>query len=68
LYDLEADPGEVNNVIQNPSYRKECNALRSEVRAYFREHGAPPIDEWRATTKQHLPPDSQNMKPTQSRE
>ncbi|MDE3165561.1 MAG: sulfatase-like hydrolase/transferase [Acidobacteriota bacterium] len=55
LYDLEADPGEKKNLIADPAYRAQLAALRSELAGFFRTAGAPPIEEWRSTTKQRLP-------------
>ena len=54
LYDLEADPGEKRNLIADPAYQKALAALRTEVAGFFRKAGAPPIEEWRTTTHQHL--------------
>ncbi|MBS1857369.1 MAG: sulfatase-like hydrolase/transferase [Acidobacteria bacterium] len=54
LYDLEADPGEKKNLIADPAYREALAALRSELGGFFRKAGAPPNEEWRSTTKQHL--------------
>lgn len=64
MYDLEADPGETKNVLDNPSYRKQRNSFHTELTSYFHDHGAPPIDEWKTTTKQHLPPDSHPPEPS----
>ena len=54
LFDLEADPGETRNVIADPAYAKMLAALRAETAEFFRGRGAPPIEEWRSTTKQKL--------------
>ncbi|MEO8025130.1 MAG: sulfatase-like hydrolase/transferase [Bryobacteraceae bacterium] len=54
LYDLEADPGETRNVIGDPRHRKQLEALRKDLGRFFSENGAPPIEEWRSTTKQNL--------------
>ena len=54
FYDLEADPGETKNVIAAPRHKKELETLRSEMRAFFLANGAPPIEDWRSTTKQKL--------------
>jgi arylsulfatase A-like enzyme len=54
LYDLEADPGETRNLIDDPGYRKQRMALRTELSGWFDRTGAPPIEEWRSTTKQEL--------------
>jgi choline-sulfatase len=55
LYDLEADSGERHNAIADPAYAKTVASLRTELAAFFRETGAPPLEDWRTTTKQHLP-------------
>jgi choline-sulfatase len=54
LYDLEADPGEKRNVIAEPGYQKVVASLRSELGGFFAASGAPPIEQWRSTTKQKL--------------
>jgi hypothetical protein len=55
FYDLEADPGERKNVLDDPRHRKQLSALRSRLHGFFDSAGAPPLDQWRGTTKQHLP-------------
>jgi arylsulfatase A-like enzyme len=54
LYDLEADPGETVNRIDDPAYRKQRDALARELAAYFAKQGAPPLAEWKSTTRQKL--------------
>jgi arylsulfatase A-like enzyme len=55
LYDLENDPDERNNVIDNRRHAKELAALRSRLHDYFNKAGAPPIERWRTTVSgQHL--------------
>lgn len=54
LYDLEADPGEKNNVIGDPAYRKVLAGAREDLARFFKSAGAPPIEDWRSTTKQNL--------------
>jgi arylsulfatase A-like enzyme len=54
LYDLEADPGEKKNLIDDPAYAQAVAGLRGELAGFFRRTGAPPISEWRKTTKQRL--------------
>lgn len=54
LYDLEADPGETKNVVNDPAYAAQRNALRADLTRFFARNGAPPIEEWRSTTTQHL--------------
>ncbi len=51
LYDLEADPGEKRNVLQDPRYAQVRAALRRELESYFADRGAPPIDEWQKSAK-----------------
>jgi choline-sulfatase len=55
LFDLEADPGEKKNVIDARDRRTEVKALQSRLHTFFQHVGAPPIDQWRSTTKQQLP-------------
>ncbi len=55
LFDLESDPGERRNVIADPRHQRELAALRRDMRGFFQRHDAPPLEEWRSTTKQHLP-------------
>jgi choline-sulfatase len=54
LYDLEADPDEKRNVIDDPAYRKQLETFRSDLRRFFANVGAPPIEKWRSTTTQEL--------------
>jgi arylsulfatase A-like enzyme len=51
LYDLEADPGEKRNVIQDPRYATVRRDLSRELDAYFAQRGAPPIDDWETSSK-----------------
>jgi arylsulfatase A-like enzyme len=55
LYDLEADSGERTNVLDDPRHRRQLSALRTRLHGFFDAAGAPPLDQWRTTTKQHLP-------------
>jgi arylsulfatase A-like enzyme len=55
LYDLDADPKESRNLIDDASHRKDVLALRAELHDFFVQQGAPPIDDWRSTTLQKLP-------------
>lgn len=54
LFDLERDPGETRSVLENPKYRKQAAALKRDLDGFFEKAGAPPIEEWRKTTKQKL--------------
>jgi arylsulfatase A-like enzyme len=54
FYDLEADPGEATNVLDDPAYRKQREALARQMREFFTSQGAPPIAEWKSTTRQKL--------------
>ena len=54
LYDLETDPGETRNLIDNPNYRGQLAELRAELTEYFERAGAPPIEQWGSTTEQKL--------------
>jgi len=54
LFDLEADPGETRNVIDDPAYRAQLKTLRGELADLFRQAGAPALADWRSTTTQEL--------------
>jgi arylsulfatase A-like enzyme len=54
LYDLEADPGETQNRFDDPAYSKTRAALRSDLDRFFQHQGAPPLKDWRGTTRQNL--------------
>jgi len=54
LYDLEADPGETNNVYHDPAYRSRLITLQNELSRFFQRSGAPPLEQWRSTTSQEL--------------
>ena len=54
LFDLEADPGETRNVIADPHYAKVLAGLRSDMGQFFHRAGAPPLEQWRTTTRQKL--------------
>lgn len=54
LYDLEADPGETRNLIDEAAYQPQLKALRAELADFFRQAGAPPLEDWRSTTSQEL--------------
>jgi arylsulfatase A-like enzyme len=54
LYDLEADPGEARNLIGDAAYSRQRESLSSDLRAFFAKAGAPPLEQWRGTTRQNL--------------
>lgn len=54
LFDLESDPGETRNALNDPRHKKQLEALRVELKTFFQQNGAPPIEDWRTTTKQNL--------------
>ncbi len=54
LYDLEADPGESRNRIDDPAYAAQLAGLRADLDSFFRKAGAPPLEDWRTTTSQEL--------------
>jgi hypothetical protein len=54
FYDLESDPGETRNAISDPRHREQLETLRKDMRAFFDSNGAPPIEDWRTTTRQKL--------------
>jgi arylsulfatase A-like enzyme len=55
LYDLESDPGERTNAVGDPKHGKEKKALQTRLHGFFQKVGAPPIEQWRSTTRQNLP-------------
>lgn len=54
FYDLEADPGEKTNRIDDAAYRKQIEAMRAEIGRTFSRVGAPGIEAWQSTTHQQL--------------
>lgn len=54
FYDLEADPGEKVNKIDDPAQKKQIEAMRAEMGRFFGRVGAPDIEEWQSTTHQKL--------------
>jgi arylsulfatase A-like enzyme len=55
LYDLEADPGEKKDVFADPTYASRLKDLQNDLHRFFERSGAPRLEDWRSTTKQHLP-------------
>jgi len=54
FFDLKADPGELTNKLADPSKAREVAALRDDLHTWFAKIGAPPLSEWRGTTRQNL--------------
>ncbi len=54
MFDIEADPGETRNVIDDAAYRTQRDALRADLAVFFRRNGAPPLEDWHSTTNQQL--------------
>jgi len=54
LYDLEADAGETKNLWDNPAHQKQKAALQADLEKFFTLAGAPPLEQWRSTTRQEL--------------
>jgi len=54
FYDLEADPGETKNLIDDAGYASRIASLRQEMHGFFKRQGAPDLENWRSTTKQEL--------------
>ena len=63
MYDLEADPGETRDVIGLPAWAKQREAFHKEMSEWFAGIGAPPLEEWRSSTKQRLPEESARKGP-----
>jgi arylsulfatase A-like enzyme len=55
LFDLASDPGERRNVLDEPRGRAASASLKRELDGFFRRLGAPPLDDWRSTTRQQIP-------------
>ena len=55
LYDLEADPGEDKDLIDDPQYAKQRKALEADLARFFAGIGAPPIEKWQSTVRHRLP-------------
>ncbi len=51
MYDLEADPGEAKNVFNDAKYASVRASLTKELEGYFHAHGAPPLNEWKKSTR-----------------
>lgn len=66
LYDLEADPGETRDVSRDPGYKAQRDSLHRELTEYFAAHGAPPLEDWRTSTRQTLPSESATRGPAGS--
>ena len=54
FYDLEADPGETRNAIGDAAQKEQIRTLARELADFFKRSGAPPLEEWHSTTKQHM--------------
>lgn len=54
FYDLERDPGETKNLVDDPRYKNLITSLDSDLDQWFSRYGAPGQEQWRGTTKQHL--------------
>lgn len=54
LFDLEKDPGEERSILETSEGREVAAQLSRKLNDFFKSAGAPPIEEWRSTTKQVL--------------
>jgi arylsulfatase A-like enzyme len=63
LFDLEADPGESHNAADDPAYRAQREAFHKELTRSF----SIPIEDWRKSTRQKLPSESQRLGPALSK-
>ena len=54
LYDLEKDPDERVNRFADGALSAVQKALTTELEGFFKDQGAPPLEQWRGTTKQKL--------------
>ena len=55
LFDLEQDPEENHNVIDDGRYQEPLADLRGRLHRFFSRAGAPPLSAWQTTTSQMLP-------------
>ena len=58
MFDMEADPLESVNLIGDRHHTKQLAELRGRLRRFFEKTGAPPLAQWRKTTRQAIPVDS----------
>jgi choline-sulfatase len=54
LFDLEADPAENRDLIADPKYGRQRQALHADLTRFFEKAGAPALERWRTTTRQTL--------------
>jgi choline-sulfatase len=54
LYDLETDPGERLNRFDDPALAAIHQELTNSLTIFFSKQKAPPLEQWRTTTKQKL--------------
>ena len=55
LFDLQQDPEENQNLIDDPRQAATLAALRRRLQGFFARAGAPPLEQWQTTTSQLLP-------------
>ncbi|MDO8540483.1 MAG: sulfatase-like hydrolase/transferase [Opitutaceae bacterium] len=55
MYDLAHDPKEIRNLIDDPARRSQLTELKKDMEAFFHRIGAPPLENWGATTTQAIP-------------
>jgi arylsulfatase A-like enzyme len=48
MYDLEKDPGEKRNVVDDAAYGKQRAALAADLERFYQGLGAAPLDQWRS--------------------
>lgn len=54
FYDLEADPGEKQNLWDDLAHARQRGDLTRQVEAFFAKSGAPPLADWKRNVKQDL--------------
>jgi arylsulfatase A-like enzyme len=57
LYNLNSDPGETTNLVNDARQSATRAGLSRSMDDFFRRAGAPPLNQWRTTTTQELPPE-----------
>jgi arylsulfatase A-like enzyme len=55
LFDMQNDPGEERNILETAQGREIAAQLQPKLQTFFERIGAPPIEQWRTTTRQILP-------------
>ena len=64
FYDLQADPSEMVNAINDPKYKKDIARLKTRLAQLQQEYAVPPLKEWRdAPLERHPNPSLEELFP-----